>query len=475
MLGEEEFVSEGEAYSLAAFNNINVGAFFQYGRIRISVCPINVETAAFSVRTTPSDVDQRTDRFMAPTVFTVAGSQRLTNSGERDKRIRVMADNGQQLSVIALAEEFTSSDAFKVLPIVNLPNEGYEFYGVSVSITQVEIVDMNETLPLDPSGNSVMILVTNEPNTVLTITSTTAIDISAAVDNDLKELTGTDVLLPGVPLTIAFQRAGQTLYLGSRSDITGSKVVSNKPIAFFSGHECGTVPSELLFCDQMVEQIPPTSTWGKRFITVPFANRNGFDFFKVIASRDNTIISSMCNNNSRNADIFLDSGEVEEFTITSDDFCYFESTNPVLLVQFSVASRVDDAEGDPFMVMLPPVEQYRNSYIITAFPAPSDLPFLPVGTHYVNILLPVESDPASVIYDGEFLPSELFSPIPCIDNVEAVCAYGAQMENISTGDHTVLHNDNAPLNVVVYWHAARVAQGYPGGMTQRPIACQYSF
>ena len=124
-----------------------------------------------------------------------------------------MADNGQQLSVIALAEEFTSSDAFKILPIVNLPNEGYEFYGVSVSITQVEIVDMNETLPLDPSGNSVMILVTNEPNTVLTITSTTAIDISAAVDNDLKELTDTDVLLPGVPITIAFQRAGQTLYV----------------------------------------------------------------------------------------------------------------------------------------------------------------------------------------------------------------------------------------------------------------------
>ena len=55
----------------------------------------------------------------------------------------------------------------------------------------------------------------------------------------------------------------QTLYISSLDDLTGSRVVSNKPIAFISGHECGTLPNNVLFCDQLVEQIPPTSTWGR--------------------------------------------------------------------------------------------------------------------------------------------------------------------------------------------------------------------
>ena len=38
----------------------------------------------------------------------------------------------------------------------------------------------------------------------------------------------------------------------------------------------------------MNEQIPPTATWGKQFITAPLANRTSGDAFKIVASRDNT-------------------------------------------------------------------------------------------------------------------------------------------------------------------------------------------
>ena len=69
---------------------------------------------------------------------------------------------GEALSVVALAEEFTSVDSFKVLPCVYLPDSGYEYYAVSVPILTVEL-DYEEQYDgpefLDPLGNSAIVIV----------------------------------------------------------------------------------------------------------------------------------------------------------------------------------------------------------------------------------------------------------------------------------------------------------------------------
>ena len=54
----------------------------------------------------------------------------------------------------------------------------------------------------------------------------------------------------------------QTLLIGkAHVNLTGSKVVSNKPI---TGHECGNVPSTQDYCDDLAVSIPPTSIPGAR-------------------------------------------------------------------------------------------------------------------------------------------------------------------------------------------------------------------
>ena len=56
---------------------------------------------------------------------------------------------------------------------------------------------------------------------------------------------------------------------------------ANKRVAVFSGSEWTSVGSEQMG-DHLVEQMPPTSTWGWDFITVPIATRTAGDIFRVL-------------------------------------------------------------------------------------------------------------------------------------------------------------------------------------------------
>ena len=60
-------------------------------------------------------------------------------------------------------------------------------------------------------------------------------------------------------------------------------------------------------------------------------------------------------------------GRSYEFHIAQNMFCSVQAINPILLVQFAIgAAREPSLYGDPFMMMIPPVEQYRNNYTFVA-------------------------------------------------------------------------------------------------------------
>ena len=52
----------------------------------------------------------------------------------------------------------------------------------------------------------------------------------------------------------------------SQEDLSGSIVDADKPISVYGGHPCANVPDQtFVFCDYVVEQMPPTNTWGRTF------------------------------------------------------------------------------------------------------------------------------------------------------------------------------------------------------------------
>ena len=61
----------------------------------------------------------------------------------------------------------------------------------------------------------------------------------------------------------------------------------------------------------------------------------------------------------------LSSGSFHEFKGSSSTFLSVEMTRPAMLVQYSQGSTTDGTLSDPFMIVLPPIEQYRFSYTVS--------------------------------------------------------------------------------------------------------------
>ncbi|CAG2207041.1 unnamed protein product [Mytilus edulis] len=79
-----------------------------------------------------------------------------------------------------------------------------------------------------------------------------------------------------------------TLQVRSKHDLTGSHIVSSKPIAVLSGNKKTTV-GHGDSRDHLVEMLLPLSSWGSNFATVPIPDRHDKgDIFRFIASEDNT-------------------------------------------------------------------------------------------------------------------------------------------------------------------------------------------
>ena len=154
----------------------------------------------------------------------------------------------------------------------------------------------------------------------------------------------------GVPYTIALNR-GQT-YQGradaGNADLTGTLITSSAPIAVFGAVRCVNIPnSGTLACDHIVEQIPPTSTWGRNFVSVPLATRLNGDTFRFLAQENGTVVSV-------NGVVVatLNRGQVHERQIVGR--ASITATDPILVAQFSNGSTWDGVTSELFMMLIPP-------------------------------------------------------------------------------------------------------------------------
>ena len=187
-------------------------------------------------------------------------------------------------------------------------------------------------------------------------------------------------------------RRGAHVCPRSSGDGTGTRIQSNHPVAVFSGMNCANVPADAPYCDHIVEQLTPTSTWGRRFITTPLASRQNGDTFRIVAHTDDTEVRI-------NGEVVatLDAGQVHERILTASSV--IESSEPVLVAQYANGSTFSGNPGDPFMMIIPPYEQFLNSYTVTT-PASGFL------QNYVNVVAP--GDGSGITLDGALIPASEF-------------------------------------------------------------------
>ena len=171
------------------------------------------------------------------------------------------------------------------------------------------------------------------------------------------------------------------------ADFTGSIIETDQPVAVFSGTEASDAPAwkrlgdRQCCADHLEEQLDPMRTAGKRFVATVSPNRTDaviragatslghFDapeFFRVAAATDAgaTIRTTL----PAPSDRIQLSGLGDFAEITSEVDFFLLSSDPVSLASISpsqgaagVPARLPG--GDPSLLIIPPLEQFRPNYV----------------------------------------------------------------------------------------------------------------
>lgn len=338
-----------------------------------------------------------------------------TNDGIENRGIRVTAES--EIAVYGLNLVAFTTDAFVGLPVDILATEylalTYPGLGVDRSAPQFAVV-------------------ATQDNTQVTITPTWTTGSRTA----------------GTPYNVNLN-AGQVYQLSNATsvgaDLTGSVITSNRPVAVFSGNSGAQVPRGTAYVDHIVEQITPTVTWGTNFVTVPLAQRTGGDRFRVVASEANTQVRI-----DGTLVATLNRGQVYETVQTVART--ITATKPVMVAQFAQGRLADNTTGDPFMAILPPIEQLLTSYTVST-------PSINFPNNFINLWTPTQAI-SSVKLDGVAVNPALFTPI-------GSSGFSGARVPVSVGTHTV--SSDFPLGALVYGFNQDDSYGYAGGSSLVPI------
>lgn len=352
----------------------------------------------------------------------------LQEEGISNKGIHISAEH----PVVVYAQIYMASvtGATLCLPVSTI---GREYY--SINFDQIA-----QPGPTNESSYSWFFVVAVEDNTQVQI-------VPAA-----GSLSGS--MSAGQPYTILLNR-GQVFNFLSRSDLTGSVVrtlnsgAGCKKVAVYSGSGrigigCGRVPSS---SDNLIQQLYPTSTWGKKYLTVP-SDPRPLNYYRVIRPDPSARVTV-------DGQTIPSSAFTNNFHYTFHDALphVIESDKPIQVAQYFTTQNCGEetGNGDPEMIYLNPVEQVITRSTLTS------MRLLSTANAMHQIMAVVKNDPAAIAsfaIDGQSR-ADVFVTHP------ADPGYAYAHIRVEQGPHTV--TCDTPFNAIAYGFSENESYGYSAG------------
>ena len=369
--------------------------------------------------------------------YSIPGNLQVVSSSfsDRFKGIHLETDLPITLSV----ENSNNFDAYLALPCHDYQISQYEYYTVSTG--------SNSNTAL-----SVALLVGCQNNTTVTITPS----VNLSLPNNTQEPDIDIVVSKGISHTVLLHE-GQTLYFGAPAvDITGTHIVSDKPLTVITGHECGSRP-DTSYCRTLRLQVPPTVTWGTKYILPSITDTHYGDYpvyVKIITADSDTTITSVCNE-TVNTTHYDTQGSAHSFYYNNFVNCYVEANKPILVTAFI---RNDYGMS---LTLVTPMEQYSNKIYFNLH-----------GISYPNEIIvtttPIGFSSSAILYNGQ--PITDWTTV--YDSSMNIVGYVAQIMDYfsqSNINKTVVHTDiDGKVSVLMhpYYHLSTI---YQAGMNLIPI------
>ena len=285
---------------------IAVPSTFRFGLTPQLIIGTFASNASYSVETAAGVIQTGIVSFDSPATVTfgtnilVAGSE----YAHREKGIHVRATGVEPIFILVTTSNILGFGDYLAYPCQNFETENYEYYAVSTTSTSLGF-------------RSQVVLVACENDTEVTITPTETVNLPNDVQDSDSSLMD---ILAGDNHTVTINQM-QTLLLSTMgADLTGTKIVSNRPLTVISGHQCGNVPESLNFCEQLAVQVPPTSTWGSEFLLAPFTGRTTGQYYKVVASSNYTTVVYKCGTSSSIGTVLTNPGQSFLFRTELTDY-----------------------------------------------------------------------------------------------------------------------------------------------------------
>lgn len=271
-------------------------------------------------------------------------------------------------------------------------------------------------------------------------------------------------------------------------DLSGSKMVASKPIGCIVYHQRTMIPVFSLGGgrDHICEMIPPTSQWGKTYVTLEILRNNKGDLYRAVALQDGTNImwssydfKTGIRTNGPTGVLNMKAGEVRSIPKSPEEVVtgpanakgvmgtgVFKSNKPFLLMHQSCSANWDGSgDYDPFTIYCVSAEQYTKG---TIFQSPSNNRYT---NHFFGLIaIGDTTDPSmkllkSIKLDGKFVyvitPSFLGNRIPGTN------FYYVRIP-ISSGSHTIY--GDTPFGGEIYGYGQFDSYGWPAATAFRQLS-----
>jgi hypothetical protein len=208
-------------------------------------------------------------------------------------------------------------------------------------------------------------------------------------------------------------QAGQVYYQTSTTDMTGTLITSNQPVAFFATHQGATIPNVGVSSSHLMQQLAPVNTWDKTFFLLVTINEN--DFVRIVASKNGTDITQLVGGTIRTgvpgAKTYLtglQAGDFVELDITTNG-CFIEANQPIGVCSYIIIKYYYDGfiPTLPAQCWIPGVGQTVSNAKMAPF-VPENLFQYQVKVHYALICTPTDTKGNTKVSIGGAAPSALY-------------------------------------------------------------------
>ena len=396
----------------------------------------------------------------------ISGGPDIRVNGSTDRSNGIVIQSTADVSVIGVNSGSAATDGFLALPCI-------DFNSADGSSNLVEYkYFIFSAFSMLPFKSRILIVTCEDDNNDITIT----------LPND------------GGTVDVQSLQLYETFMFEEEGDLTGAIVTSRTILSVFASHECGQVPPDATTCDHLVEQIPAHAVYGTMFFAVPFALRESGDILRIGSVTDDNEITVTCTRRTAagsmsivNASATIDEGGFYEFrtlklsdvpglrsTDYRRDFCCIQTSKPAIVMQYSLGGSEDRVFvsdmagpiGDPAMSLVPPVEQYSNSYTVHTF---DDVVEESEFKSFISWAIPLEFFSSGILtLNGNPYPpptqgSEEYILIHCKNG--ELCGFGA-FGPMPVGDTTISYEsltDNPGVYVSIYGFSGESSYAFPAG------------